>query len=289
MTIQTAGLGDLEKASNVLIGEARFTAEYNSPNIHLVERHQLGHGENTYRFLKFGQASMSSLTDGEDMTDSEDFNMTYVDAEPTEVGAKFIITDKLARELKPEAMRIAGRMLGDGMGRKRDEDIIALYASLNNAFGATAKYLGNANAAACVSNTRGLKFPNPVYAVHHPNSIGYLGQAASTLGAAWAGMPESFSAKALQNFWTGIKISGVMFFEDGNIAAIAGDTTGYGAIFSKNAMGVVESKAPYTARERDESLRATEIVMVADYIAVEIDGTYGASMRYYVSAMSTSA
>ena len=288
MPTQTATIGNLEKGSNVLIGEARFTAEYNSPCINLVERHRLGHGENTYRFLKFGQADMASLTDGQDMTDSQSFNMTYVDASPTEVGAKFIITDKLARELKPEAFRVAGRMLGDGMGRKRDEDIIALFTSLDNAFGATAKYLGNANASACVANARGLKFANPVYAVHHPNAIGYLAQAGSTLGAAWAGMPEGRAAELLKNFWK-LNISGVPFFEDGNIAAIAGDTTGYGAIFSKNAMGVVESLTPTSERERDASLRAWEVVIVSDYIAVEIDGSYGASMRYYVSSISTIA
>lgn len=289
MTIQTATLGDLEKASNVLIGEARYTAEFNSPCIHLVERQQLGKGENTYRFLKFGQATMASLTDGQDMTDSEDFNMTYVDAEPTEVGAKFIITDKAARELKPDMMRIAGRMLGDGMGRKRDEDIIALFVNLDTAMGQDSKYLGNANASSCVAGARGLKFPNPIYVVHHPNAIGYLGQSAATIRASWNGLPDAFSSKALQNFWTGMKISGVLFFEDGNINVISTTSSGYGAIFSKNSMGVVESKAPYTAMEKDNSLRATELVIVADYIAVEIDGGYGASLRYEIGSMTTNA
>ncbi len=288
MPIQTASIGDLEKGSNVLISEARFTAEYNSPCINLVERHQLGKGENTYRFLKFGQAEMNSLTDGQDMTDSQSFNMTYIDASPTEVGAKFIITDKLARELKPESFRVAGRMLGDGMGRKRDRDIIALFSSLDTAFGADNKYLGNANASACVSNVRGLKFPNPVYVVHHPNAIGYLSRAASTIGATWAGLPESFTAPILKNFWK-ITLDGVMFFEDGNIDKITAYDSGYGAIFSKSAMGVVESLAPTTEKERDASLRAWEMVIVSDYIAVEIDGGYGASMQYEIGSFTTSA
>lgn len=288
MPIQAADTGNLEKGSNVLIGEARYTSEFNSPCIHLVERHQLGHGENTYRFLKFGQATFNSLTDGEDMVDSQDLGMTYVDASPSEVGAKFIITDKLARELKPEAFGIAGRMLGDGMGRKRDEDIIALFASLDNAFGATSKYLALSNASACVSNARGLKIPNPIYAVHSPNAIGYLAIATMAIGATYyAGLLDETTRKILSNFWRGVVINQVPFFDDGNINVISGDTTGYGAIFSKSAMGVVESKAPYTARERDESLRATEIVMVSDYIAVEIDGTYGASMRYEIGSLAT--
>ena len=288
MSIQTATLGDLEKASNVLISEARFTAEFNAPCIHLIERHSLGSGENTYRFLKFGQASMGALTDGQDMTDSEDFNMTFVDAAPTEVGAKFIITDKLSRELKPSSMMIAGRMLGDGMGRKRDEDIIALFVNLDSAFGADGKNLGNANASGCVANVRGLKFANPIYSVNHPNAMGYLSQGAAALQATWNGLPDKWSSDILRNFWK-LKISGVDFFEDGNIDKIAGTDSGYGAIFSRNCMGLVESKAPYTELERDASLRATELVIVSDYIAVEIDGSYGASMRYEIGALTTNA
>lgn len=289
MPIQTATIDSIEKGSGTLIGEARYTAEFSAPCIHLIERQTLGHGENTYRFIKFGQASMSALVDGEDMTDSQSFGLTYVDASPSEVGAKFIITDKLARELKPDAYAVAGRMLGDGMGRKRDEDIIALFSALDTAFGADGKYLGNVNAAACVMTTKALKFPNPVYAVHHPNATGYLGMAASVLQAAWAGMPPEFAMKALQNFWTGVRISGVNFFEDGNIAKIAGYDSAYGAMFSKNAMGLVESLAPTTERERDASLRAWELNIVSDYIAVEIDGGYGASMQYEIGNYTTSA
>jgi hypothetical protein len=290
MAIQTATLGDLEKLSQVLIGEAMFTAEFNAPCVQLIERYTLGKGEYTYRFPKFSQASFSALTDGIDITDSQDFNMTYVDASPSEVGAKFIVTDKCARELKPEMMRVAGRMLGDGMGRKRDEDVIVLFASLDSAFGADNKYLSSINSSYCVSNMRALKAPNPISVVHHPNAIGYLAIAQMAVGATyWAGFLDETTRKILSNFWRGVVINQVPFFDDGNIAKIAGTDSAYGAIFSKSAMGLVESLAPYTATERDESMRATEINMIADYICKEVDGAYGASMRYEIGTNSTSA
>jgi len=173
------------------------------------------------------------------------------------------------------------------MGRKRDEDIIALFSSLDNSFGATAKYLALTNATACVSNSRNYKFPNPVYVVHHPSAIGYLA-IGTTVGATYyAGLLDETTRSILNNFWRGIVINGVPFFDDGNITAISGDTTGYGAIFSKGAMGVVESLAPHTETERDASAFSTELVIGSDYIAVEIDGSYGASMRYMVSALAT--
>ena len=98
MAVQTATTGDLEYASNVLIGEWRFTAEHSAPCIHLIDRFTIGKGEKTYRFPKVGQASFSALTDGLDMTASESIGLTYVDASPSEVGAKFILTDKLLRQ-----------------------------------------------------------------------------------------------------------------------------------------------------------------------------------------------
>lgn len=289
MTIQTSTLGYNEYVSNVLIGEMRYTAEHSAPCIHLIERHKLAKGQRSKRFPKFGQATMSALTEGQDLIDSEDFSITYVEAEPSEVGGKFIITDKASREEIFDVFKAAGQMLGDGMGRKRDEDIIALFSALDNTFGGDNKYLGNANASGCVSNVRGLKFKNPVVAVHHPNALGYLSRAASTIGAAWAGMPEAFAVKALADFFSGMKIGGVPFYEDGNIAKISSYDSGYGGIWGKGCMGIVEELSPTVKRETDISLRATEIVVVADYIAVEIDGGYGASMQYEIGANATNA
>lgn len=289
MPIQNATIGNMAYATNLLIGEIRYTAEHNSPCIHLIERHKLAKGEYKKRFPKLGSVDMSALTDGEDLIDSLSFGLTYVDAEPTEVGGKFIITDKLSREETFDVMKAAGKQLGDSMGRKRDEDIIALFVNLDNAFGATAKYLSLANASSVVANVRDLKFPRPISAVVHPAMLGYLAISGAVLRAAVAGMPEAFSTPILQNFWTGISMDAVPFFEDGNIPEISGDTTGYGAIFSKSCMGIVEELAPSVKMETDISMRATEVVIVADYVAVEIDGTYGGSMRYYTSALATNA
>lgn len=288
MPPQTATTGNLEYATNLLIGEVRHTAEYNSPCIQLIERHQLGKGEYKKRFPKLGQASVSALTDGQDMVDSEDFGLTYIDAEPSEVGGKFVLTDKLSREETFDVFRQAGVLLGDAMGRKRDEDIIALFSSLDSAFGADNKNLSIQNAQACVSNMRELKAPSPIYVVHHPNAIGNLAQSAMAIGATYyAGLLDETTRKILSNFWRGIVINGVPFFDDGNISKISGSDSAYGAIFSKASMGLVEELMPRVERERDASLRATEINLVADYIAVEIDGAYGASMRYETGTLAT--
>lgn len=291
MPIQTATTDQLENAQNVVIATWRFTAEHAFPCINLIDRFTLGKGDKTYRFPKVGQATFSALTDGGDLVDSQSIGLTYVDASPSEVGAKFILTDKLVRQSSDDAFRVIGRQLGDGMGRKRDEDIITLFASLDLAWGADNAPLGTLQAAGLATLATVYKFMSPIYCVHHPNALGTLAKAyiglstAGTVGV-MTGPPTSESVAKLAN-WFVTRINGVEFYHDGNIAKIAGVDSGYGAVFSKSAMALVESQAPNVERERDASLRGTEVVMVADYIAVEVDGGMGASARYEIGNIRT--
>ncbi len=288
MPTQTATTGQLENAQNVVIAEWRLTAEHNAPCIHLIDRFKLGKGEKTYRFPKVGQTTFSALTDGQDMVDSQSIGLTYVDASPSEVGAKFILTDKLVRQASDDAFRIIGRQLGDGMARKRDQDIITLFASLDYAWGADNAILGMIQAMGVSTLATTYKFIKPIFAIHHPNALG-------SFAKAWSGFPGSTAAsvisyyinsganrdadRILRDFFA-VSMNGITWYHDGNIAVVAGTDSSYGCMASKGAMALVESLAPTVERERDASFRATEVNMVADYIAVEVDGTMGASLRY---------
>jgi hypothetical protein len=269
----------------------KLTAEANAPCIHLIDRFTLPKGSKTYRFPKVGQATFAALADGVDMVDSQAIGLTYVDASPSEVGAKFILTDKLVRQASDEAFNIIGRQLGDGMARKRDEDIITLFASLDHAWGADNATLGMVQAAGLATLAVSYKFPNPIFAIHHPNAIGTLAKNAVGIGTTYypgmVGDSSSYQNEVLKNFW-GVRVNGIPFYQDGNIAKIAGVDSAYGCIASKSCMACVESLAPNVERERDASLRGTEVNMVADYIMVEVDGNYGGYARYEIGDIVTS-
>jgi len=188
---------------------------------------------------------------------------------------------------------MVGRMAGDAMSRKRDTDIIALFAALNGAtvLGADNKNLSQVNAAACVAFIRGNygqePLPNPVYAVHHPNALFYLVKDSAGVNATYVqGILSSYQEEFLRDFWK-MKISGVNFFEDGNIAKVSGYDSGYGAIFSKSAMAIVVGKEVGTERDRDASMRATELVTVSDYGVFELDDRYGFPARFEILNPST--
>ena len=285
---QTATPGNLENAQKTIIAAARYTEEHNAPAMALIERFTLGQGEKTVTVPKVGQMSMSDLVDGQDIIDEEEIGMTTVDLTASEVGAKVILTDKLVKQSSPNVMAIIGRQLGDGMARKKDNDVTSLYGSFSTQLGATTKELIAANVVACISIAKSSKFGSQLYINHHPNTVAQLAKQAATTAASYP-VPNGWSEELLGNFFSGLRpINGVPIFEDGNLSEDSnGDATG--VIADKSALAVLVSVDTRTERQRDASLRATEVVITADYGVFELDDSKGAGMLYKASNPATNA
>ena len=63
-----------------------------------------------------------------------------------------------------------------------------------------------------------------------------------------------------------------------------GADDGIGGLFAKEALVLVESVGFNTERERDASLRATELVVTADYGVFELDDAYGYALTFSAAA-----
>jgi len=283
---QTATTGNLENAQKVMIASARYTEEHNAPMMALTEQFGLKNGEKQVTVPKVAQMSMSDLADGQDIIDEEDIGMTTVDLTAAEVGAKVVLTDKLVRQSVPNVFQMVGRQLGEGMARKKDTDVQALYENLNDGtdLGATTKDLNAVNLTACIAFAKANKFGSKVYGVHHPNAIAAFVKSAAVAPAAAAPVPSGWSAELLKDFFVGLRpLNGVPLFEAGNIPE-DGNGDGYGCIADQGAMATLTSVKARTERERDASLRGTEVVITADYGVFELDNDRGAPMLYKVSA-----
>ena len=289
MAIQTATTGNLENAQNIVIAQCKFTAESNAPCVGLITSYKMGSGQKQMTVPKAGQMDADALSDGVDIINSKDIGLTTTDLTPSEVGLKVILTDKLLRQFNEDVFKIVGKQMGDAIGRYKDKAVIAFFSALNSGtvLGADNKNLGLLNATACIANLRARSVPEPIAFVHHPTAIGYLSTNAAGIGATYfMGVMQGFSEDRVRNFWK-INIDGVNFFWDANIAKISGYDSGYGAVFSKDAMCIVESQAPMVERERDASLRAWEIVHVTDYGVFELDDTYGFPAQYEIGNLTT--
>ena len=290
---QTATSGNLENAQKIIIAASRYTEEHNAPALALIEQFSLPKGSKQVTVPKVGQMSMSDLQDGVDIVDEEDIGMTTVDLTASEVGAKVILTDKLVRQAADNVFSMIGRQLGDGMARKKDTDVIALWPNLNDGtvLSADNQTFSTANVHAAISRAKANNFGNQLYIIHHPNAVAELSKASATTAdtAAAAGLTNGWSVDLLQNFYSGLRpINGVSIFEDGNIGKIGTTDSGYGVIADKTAMAALNSVDTRTERQRDASLRATEVVMTADYGVFELDDSRGAAFRAEIGDLSFS-
>ena len=274
---QTATTGSLENAQKIILASARYTEEHNAPAMNLIEKFTLAKGSKQVTVPKVGQMNMSDLVDGLDIVDEEQIGMTTVDLTAAEVGAKIIITDKLARQSSENVFSIIGRQLGDGMARKKDVDVLALYSGFSTDIGAAGRSMSLANVSATVAYAKGKKFGSQVYIVQHPFAVWDIANTAVTASTTYP-VPAGWSADLLGNFFSGLRpINGVPIFEDGNITIDSNDDA-VGVCADKSALAVLMSADTRTERQRDASLRATEVVITADYGVFELDDSKGVAL-----------
>ena len=284
---QTATTGNLENAQKIIIAASRYTEEHNAPAMNLIESFSLGKGEKQVTVPKVGQMEISDLSDGIDIVSEEDIGMTTVDLTAAEVGAKVILTDKLVRQSTENVFSMVGRQLGDGMARKKDNDVTALYSGFGTDIGAAGRSMSLANVSAAVAYAKGNKFGSQVYINHHPFAVWDVANTAVTASSTYP-VPKGWTEDLLGNFFSGLRpINGVPIFEDGNITIDASDDA-IGVIADKSALCVLKSVETRTERERDASLRATELVMTADYGVFELDDSKGAALTLDAATPSTS-
>ena len=274
---QMATTGNLENAQKIIIAASRYTEEHNAPAMNLIESFNLGKGEKQVTVPKVGQMTIADLVDGQDIIDEEEIGMTTVDLTAAEVGAKVILTDKLVRQSTENVFSMVGRQLGDGMARKKDNDVTALYSSLPTDVGASGRTMSLANVAAAIAVAKGSQYGSQLYINHHPFTVFDLAKEAAATAGTYP-IPKGFSEDLLGNFWSGIRpVYGVPIFEDGNITRTTAAAT-VGVIADKSALCVLKSVDTKTERERDASLRATEIVMTSDYGVFELDDSKAAGL-----------
>ena len=290
-SVQTSTTGNLQNMSRIMLAQARYTEEHNAPMVGLIEKFNLNKGEYKLEIPKVGQMTAEDLTEGQDMVDSEDIDVSTITATTAEVGLKVIVTDTLLRQNNEDVYKIIGRQMGDAMARKKDTDIIALFPSLNGgtALGADNANLTLANASAIIANAKADKFGTDLFIVHHPNAIWKLATDIGNTLATYP-LPDAFNKPAVKDYYTGVKLSGVPFFEDGNIeyTGTSGHVSGYGVVADKTAMGHLSASGRSEERERDAALRAFEVVVTEDYAVFEVDDTRGAALLYDMPNPATS-
>jgi len=271
----TTTAADLAAGSRAMIGAARFTYEPIQVFKNTVSVHRMGKDEKSYYVPKFGTITAEGLIDGVDMANAQTLSITGTTHTTNEAGCKVIVTKKLRKQFTEDVARAAGRVIGNGMGKKMDQDGLTLYSGLDNGLSNANTAFGLGYAAASFTQCIGQSepAPMPMSYVLHPHTLNTIVDAIATPGTSH--MPASYQESVLQNHFAGIiKMNGVPVFHDANISIDSSDDA-YGALYSKEAFIYVVGWEPDTWMVYDDSLRGWEIGIVADYAMVEEDGGYG--------------
>ena len=260
---------------------ARFTEEFMAEMSKLVWniRKQLHDGKNVNIPL-FGTVTARNLTEGIDNVVSETMSDSLVTITPGEVGSKIILTDKLVRDNNEDIKAAAGRLLGNAMELKKDQDLLLLLASAGTTLGAgVAATMGQFAAARAIIKgnpvSSGGPGPGGLVAVIHPyvtlDIVDVLtpllppGTAASSSQV--QAMGGRLSEDVIRNYGVG-RLFGMPIIVDGNIDTTTIANTAKGGVFATGEGGAIILA---TANEwsiepdRDPSLRATELNIVGEY------------------------
>lgn len=290
MAVQGSTTGQLENASKEMIAKALFTLEHTAPNRALARRFVLPAGHDTMVIPKVGQMTFMAINETEENTNEMDIGMTTSSVGTSIAGGKVILTDTLLRQNTQDIWDIVGTQIGDAEVRKVEADLIALYASLNGGttLGAAAAVFNVENVMNVIAYAKINKFGQRLHVIHHPSALLRLSKDLTTLGANRP-IPAGYSQERLQDFFGGIVLGGVPFFETANIEPDSnGDAVGI--IKHKDALAVLEAGAVRRAKERDEGIGegAWVLYVTHRYTAFEMDDSLGAALTYAAATPPTS-
>lgn len=272
----TTTLDDL--FSNI-IQEAIFTAQEQSLVRNLVTTYDIsGEAGKVVQVPTYGSVAAAALTEGTDMS-STAVSTTSTSITVSEAGVQALLTDMAAKSAMGDVAGDMGRILGEAVAKKMDQDLIGLFSGFSTGQGAAAAEITVADifkAAAVLRNNNATGQPS---AVIHPYQAYQL---KSNLTNAFANPNGAdLQNEAMRSGYVGT-IAGVNIYESSNIA-VDGSGDAVGALFTPAALGLAVKWDVNIEPQRDASMRGWELNATASYGVGELIDTFGQSLTFDAS------
>lgn len=256
-----------------------------------------GEGPTVY-VPKFGAVNSYALSEGIDMAQAQEITDSGITLTPAEYGGQVLLTDLMLDTIKERMLAVAGRVLGDGFDRQREQILADDMDNFSVALGSagTALNIGHVMAAyaslkynAPANGTAGRggePAPDPIYGFLTPSQIHSLKKSmVGGVGAAAATQISPDLSRA--TFGNEFEAAGVMIRGSINFSKDTSDDV-KGGFCSKEAIITTQlGGGPSAEKERDASLRAWEINFVGRYARAEYNDAFGRE-ALFDSALPTS-
>ena len=266
-------LAQLSDTIPTVISKARYTEIFNFPMASLVQNIPKKGKGSTVNVPYWGLLTATTLTEGTDMVASETMADTNVPVTLNEVGCKVILTDNLIEDDQEEVKGVAGTLLGNALGLKRDQDLLALLDNGTTSIPGTGSPLTMGVIAAARAllqgnaTSTGGPCPGPYTVVLHPYvTLDLIDVITPLLATAAAGTPATGGGLAdeiLRQYVIG-RLFGMTIIEDGNMTIDSTPDT-KGGVIGPASIILATAREWSVEPERDASLRAWELNCVGRY------------------------
>lgn len=220
----------------------------------------------------------SALVSGEG-TDATNNAITATEKtfDADEVAALVTLTDTARDSADDDTAASIGRILGETLAKKVDEDIAALFSGFSNTIGLTTQAELTADTIfQAVATLRGNSVMGPYVGIFHPSQMYNLKKQLANAGNANVPSLSDVGNAALAEGFVG-RIAGVDLYES---AVVTGDSAGnfVGTVMHSDAIAYALKKDITLETQRDASLRATEIVASMTYAVGELQDLHGVAI-----------
>ena len=260
-----------------IVAEAEFVIQEKSIMKNLVKNYTIAGGGKSVEVPIYSAISASAVAEATDLSNTA-VNPTSVTITASEVGVMTTLTDLARNSASRNVAADIGRLFGEGIAKKMDEDLIALFDGFSTTLGDGTTAIAASSIFNAASTLRASGLPvEECYAVLHPK-IAYDLKANLTNTFANSNANDLVN-EALRSGYVG-SIAGIQVFETSNMAntGTAGDYKG--GIFHKDALALAMMQDIKIETQRDASLRADEIVATAVYGVGELHDSYGVELHF---------
>jgi len=260
-----------------IIVEAMFQAEERTLMGGLVKNYSLPFGSGkTIDVPIYASVAAAAVAENTDLANTA-ITTSVATLTVGEVGLMATVTD-VARDISTQnVITDVGRLFGEAIARKQDQDLTALFAGFGTALGDGTTAITAAKIFEAVAKLKALGLdPSGIACVLNPE-VAY--DMLSSVTNAYAGLDTETSNEAMRAGYVG-RMAGISIYESANVISTANAGDSVGGVFHRDALGLATLRGISIEPQRDASLRATELVGTAVYGAGELRDTYGVGMNF---------
>lgn len=254
-----------------IVQEALFVASETSIMRGLVRNYPVPmNSGKTLQIPLYGTQSAADVNEGTDLTNTA-ISTTSATITMKEIGIMTTLTDYARNVSTSNVIADLGKLFGEAISKKIDQDLTALFSGFSTGYGSAQDEVTVELLFKAYAQLKANAVPGPYYGVFSPKAIYNVKKSLTNSFVNPYG--SDVANQAMREGYIG-RIAGIDIFETSNVVQESA-TNAVNAVFSRDALGVAVMQDIKIATQRDESLRADEVVATAVYGVKELHDTYG--------------